>query len=104
MANRRFFLQTSITAVFSIFLTSFRKATEIFDGSPQYNILLGRPSANSIVLSVLPKDDIIFFIEYGNNKNNLTNKSTELRLEKRKPIEITLKSLAANERYYYRAC
>lgn len=72
----------------------------VYDGL--YNIVLGRPTNNSIDISVLTQQGDQAFIEYGVTPDNLNQTSQVFTAESDLPLNISLTQLQANTRYYYR--
>lgn len=66
------------------------------------NIILGRPTSNSIALSILASQKINAYIEYGYTKNNYTGKSSTIEVEAGNPSVIELNNLKASSKVYYR--
>ena len=67
------------------------------------DVILGRPTASSIVLSVMRHDrDGPVRIAHGLRENDPTARTTVLPLKKDQPLELTLDKLAPNTRYSYR--
>lgn len=102
MPNRRYFLKTTLAASIATFLQSF-KAWSIEKNSV-YNILLGRPTNNSICLNIFLKDNATICVEYGKSKTDLKYKTQPVSCTKKVPIEIVLENLEADSIYYYRLC
>lgn len=67
-----------------------------------YDIILFRPTASAVTISVMCNEVREGYIEYGKNPASLSEKSGFVRFEKGKPLHLTLPSLATNTRYYYR--
>ena len=66
-----------------------------------FDVILGRPTANSITMSVLLYADAQCYIAYGNQPDRLTAR-TELRnCTAGEPVEIVLCALQVNTQYYY---
>lgn len=66
------------------------------------NIILGRPSNNSIAISILSSEQLDGYVEYGTSANNFVNKSGVLALNPGTPTVIELKNLKAGLKYFYR--
>jgi hypothetical protein len=64
--------------------------------------LLGRPTDNSITLSVLAPTDLASFVEYGIKSGEYTRKTAVAKSKAGTPIEILIEKLKANTHYYYR--
>lgn len=102
MPNRRSFLQSTFAATIATFLQSFKSWSIIENTS--YNILLGKPTNNSICLNIFLKEDAEILIEYGKERFSLNNKTTIYSCSKNNPVEIILNSLDADSTYFYRLC
>ena len=66
------------------------------------NVILGRPTNNSIAVSILAAEKINAFIEYGYTKTKYTEKSPTVSIEPNTPGVIDLAGLRANSKIYYR--
>ncbi len=64
--------------------------------------VLGRPTDNSIVVSVLAPNDLEVYAEYGISPANYTAKTAISSAKARIPVELNIDKLKANTRYYYR--
>jgi len=64
------------------------------------DVILGGPRSNSIILSVAALNGTQVSINYGTSVGTLNNKVTEI-VSANNIVEITLKNLNANSRYYY---
>jgi len=102
MLNRRFFIRNSLLAGMGILVSSFKKLTFFGKKAYPYNILLGRPTTNSILLSLLPESDMELHLSYGPDKNNLSKLTGITKPAPNIPFEITLSNLEPNQQYYYR--
>lgn len=101
MLNRRSFLQNSITAALGVFLSSFKKYL-LFDRDAGYNVIMGRPTANAVTLSILPQRPMEMYIEYGSSENKMNGKTSQIRLTAGEPHEFLLDGLEKDRRHYYR--
>ncbi|WP_295655713.1 metallophosphoesterase [uncultured Mucilaginibacter sp.] len=102
MITRRHFLRLSSIAALG--LTSF-KNFKFFGGDKiNYNIILGRATANSITVNLMLNQDAEAFIAYGSDKNNLKLKTPLNKLFANNPVEFVLTGLAQNQRFYYQVC
>ena len=78
------------------------------DGNFQYgpaeslSQILGRPTGDSVTLSVLSASDIEAYVEFGDKKGEYTSKTDMLRSNARSPFEFTLERLQPDTRYFYR--
>jgi hypothetical protein len=68
------------------------KATEI----------LGRPTATSVALNVVPGSAIDAYVQCGTSASRYTSRTTTVSVAAGVPLVVTLKSLKADTRYYYR--
>lgn len=69
---------------------------------PACNEVLGRPTDQSITLSVLSSNDIESCVEYGRTSGTYTDKTITRIVRKGVPFEFEIEQLSANTRYYYR--
>ena len=67
-----------------------------------YNVLLGRPTDNSIALSLLASNDLECYIAYGTQAGIYPNTTATNSLEAGAPMTVTLQPLVADHQYYYR--
>lgn len=67
-----------------------------------YDIILSRPSATAVTISVMCNDELEGYFVYGKNLSSLTGKTQTYRFEKGKPLHTELSALNADTRYYYR--
>lgn len=102
MPNRRLFLRNSFAAASAVFLTPFQKMFDWFRPAPVYNILLGRPTRESIVVSILMLADAVVYIEYGTDKNRLNQKTAETKINSGVPENVLISNLNADQKYYYK--
>jgi hypothetical protein len=65
-------------------------------------VVLGRPTDDSITLSVLAVDDAQMVVAYGAGGGAPTNETPSIELVAGKPREVVLEGLAAGTRYAYR--
>jgi len=70
--------------------------------SQPYSIILGRPTDNSITLSILFDQPMLYQLEYGLQSGNYSITGPELTSTLGIPDEVELNNLAANTLYYYR--
>ena len=66
--------------------------------------ILGRPTDDSITLSVLSASDVEAYVEFGDNKGTYTRKTGTLRSNAGAPFEFKLERLQPDTRYFYRLC
>jgi len=67
-----------------------------------FDIILGRPEADSVTASVLCYENADGFIAYGTEPGKLTAKTPAKAFKNGEPAEILLLSLQPDTRYYYR--
>ena len=65
------------------------------------DVILGRPTATSVTVSVLSYSDAKAYIAYGTAKDTLTQRTETLTLRAGKPQEIVLTKLKPNAKYHY---
>ena len=66
-----------------------------------FDLILGRPTATSVTVSVLSYDDVDGLIAYGTEPEKLVFKTAKRQFKKGEPAEIVLSSLASNTEYHY---
>ncbi len=67
-----------------------------------FNIILGRPTNNSITVSILFKQSANFYIQYGTNASSLNQNTDTFTTTSVFPSEIELKNLLSNQLYFYK--
>ena len=70
--------------------------------SHPFDLILCRPTSNSIMVSVLCYEDAEAFIAYGTQPGKLTARTPAQPFRKGQPAEIVLAPLQPNTQYYYR--
>lgn len=70
--------------------------------APALTQILGRPTNNSIALSVLTGQALTAYVEYGYSKGKYTLKTKEAQLKSGEPYVFELTNLKSNSRIYYR--
>jgi len=70
--------------------------------SPTLNIILGRPTANSIAFNIISSEKLTAYIEYGYTKSRFVSKSASTTIDIESPTIIELKELRASSKIYYR--
>lgn len=70
--------------------------------SPALNIILGRPTANSIAFNIISSEKVTAYIEYGYTKSRFVSKSASTTIDIESPTVIELKELRASSKIYYR--
>ena len=68
------------------------------------NVLLGKPTNNSITLSLLAPVAAELFIQYGEKTNQYNSQTSISTLQKDQPLVIQLTGLNKDTQYYYRIC
>jgi hypothetical protein len=66
-----------------------------------FDIILGRPTTNSITASVLCYEDTEGFIAYGTHTNNLDRESPRRLFKQGEPVELALSDLRPDTKYFY---
>jgi len=69
--------------------------------SHPFDLILGRPTANSVTVSVLCYEDAEGFIAYGTEPGKLVAQTPARPFRKGEPAEIVLSPLQPNTRYFY---
>lgn len=72
------------------------------ENGAEYNLVLGSPKNDSIVVSVITEENCDIYFEYGANPNALLSRTQTLTTVAGQPIEQTIDSLSPNQKYYYR--
>ncbi len=67
-----------------------------------YSEILGRPTNNSITLSVLFDQHVDIYVEYGTISGSYPNSTSVITNVTNIPNQIELQGLSANTKYYYR--
>ena len=66
-----------------------------------FDLILGRPTSNSVTVSVLCYEDAEGFIAYGTQPGKLAAQTPARPFRKGEPVEIVLSPLQPNTRYFY---
>ena len=66
--------------------------------------ILGRPTGDSVTLSVLSASDVEAYVEFGDKKGDFSRKTGTLRSSAGSPFEFELERLKHDTRYFYRLC
>jgi hypothetical protein len=66
-----------------------------------YNVVLGRPTQDSIVASVLFHEDTSAYLAYGTEPGQYPSKTDMVQLSSGQPHDFMLQGLDANTQYYY---
>lgn len=100
--SRRFFFQRIAAIASGLLLSSFHWITRLVtEDVVQYNVILGRPTKDSIALSVLTKTTVLFYVRYGQERNNLNQKTKPYSSDGIHPTEVTLTNLKPSSQYFY---
>lgn len=67
-----------------------------------FNIVLGRPTDNSVTASILFSTPVQIYLEYGTNSGIYTSNTSQVATTLGEPIEVKMNSLMAETRYFYR--
>jgi hypothetical protein len=99
LINRRQLIQLSalVAALSSTRLSPLFAATDSFP-----RVILGRPTNNSIALSVISQKDVSAYIQYGTSKTKYSGKTSSQKVFSGKPIIFDISNLKANSLVYYR--
>jgi len=65
------------------------------------DVILCRPEATSVTLSVLSNTDVKVSVAYGTGKNHLASHTETMEIKKGEPREIVLANLEPDSQYYY---
>jgi len=68
----------------------------------KYNIVLGRPTNNSIAISVIAGTSLNVYVEYGYKATSLTKKTSATSLTALTPKVFEISGLNANSQVFYR--
>ena len=68
----------------------------------EIDIILGRPTDNSITFNIVAYDDVEACLEYGTKKDSLSSRTKTYQFKDQEPVEIVLTSLKPDTKYYYR--
>ncbi len=66
--------------------------------------LLGRPTTDSITLSLLARANTEIFVQYGTNPGRYESQTTNIKLQRDQPFELKIAGLKTDTQYYYRLC
>jgi hypothetical protein len=70
--------------------------------APTVNLILGRPTKNSISISALASEPVKAFIEYGYLKSRYSSKSSIVQIDATTPYVFEIAGLKSNSKVYYR--
>ena len=96
--NRRVLFGAALTSVFAS--TSIGRALGATE--PAINLILGRPTKNSISISALTSEKVKAYIEYGYLKTRYSSKSAVVQIEPLTPYVFEISGLKSNTKVYYR--
>ena len=66
-----------------------------------FDLILSRPAANSVTISVLSYQDAEGFIAYGTNRGSYPHQTPARQFTKGEPAEVVIASLRPNTQYFY---
>lgn len=69
-----------------------------------FSLILGRPTVDSVTVSVMTPSNVAGFIRYGREGSPCTNTTPAAEIQAGQPTNVILTSLAGNARYHYRFC
>ena len=98
LITRRSILAGGITGLFANTISKLSWAV----GATNLNVILGRPTNNSIAVSLMSDTAVSAYIEYGTTGKTFPSKSATLQLSANNPTVFELTNLKANQKYYYR--
>ena len=70
--------------------------------APIFNILLGRPTDESVTANIIPNQDVEFYVEYGLSSGSYTGQTSTFNATADEPIEFVINGLSANTENFYR--
>lgn len=76
--------------------------TAAYSSAQSYNIILGRPTASSVTISILFDQNAEVYWEYGISQGNYPAHTTSQQAQKGVPLESDLTGLSADTKYWYR--
>ncbi len=68
----------------------------------EFNIMLARPTDESITMNIIPDGDVEFYVEYGDVSGTYTEQTGNYTGYQDEVIEFEINGLSANTRYFYR--
>ena len=71
-------------------------------GAAAENIILGRPTADSITVHALAEAGAEVFVEYGGQPGNHVHRTGSVEASADNTAEVTIEALQSNSRYFYR--
>ncbi len=81
-----------------------REANFQYGPAESLSQILGRPTGDSVTLSVLSASDLEAYVEFGDKKGHYTSKTDTLLSSAGSPFEFEFERLQSDTRYYYRLC
>ena len=84
-------------------LTLISLFTAAFTSAQSYNVILGRPTASSVTISILFYQNADVYWEYGTAPGTYTSSTSQALATKDTPFVTDFTGLLANTRYYYRS-
>jgi len=91
-----------LTSAFTMALASTTIGRAIGVSTPGFNVILGRPTPNSVALSFLPSEKMTFYVQYGYSRSSYAYRTEALVATTDAPKVVELKGLRANSKVYYR--
>ena len=70
--------------------------------APTLNVILGRPTQNSIAVSLMSSSALTAYVDYGTSGKTFTSKSIVSPLISNTPVVFELKNLKSDQKYFYR--
>ena len=115
MRQCRIFRRISVTAILALACAVWcteevacgqggREANFQYGPAETLSQILGRPTGDSVTLSVLSTSDLEAYIEFGDAKGRYVRKTDTLRSNAGSPLEFQLDGLQPDTRYFYRLC
>ena len=69
---------------------------------PSFNIVLGRPTDNTITANIISDQEGSAYIEYGTESGTYTGQTSAFPCLMNEPVEVLISGLSASTKYYYR--
>ena len=115
MRQCRIFRRISVTAIlvlaFAVWCTEQvawgqggREANFQYGPAESLSQILGRPTDDSVTLSVLSTSDLEAYVEFGDETGKFPRRTETSRSNARSPFEFELDGLQPDTRYFYRLC
>jgi len=83
----------------ALVVVALRSVAQTGDGE---NIILGRPTAGSVVVHALADDGSVVFAEYGEASGRLSSRTDNIESSPDGTAVVTIDGLEADTRYFYR--